>query len=83
MKKGQVHEERKDYNGIPIPSNVPASKIVITITQKYDGKFGETEEWLDELTMEDYHATSIEDILKSYGIEVQYEDLSFEARDID
>ena len=71
-----MKEKTEDYNGIVLPTEVPASKIVISISQKYIGKYGTEEDFqLDEFTMEDYTSVTVGDILRSYGIEVQYEDL--------
>jgi|2_EtaG_2_1085320.scaffolds.fasta_scaffold74823_1 hypothetical protein len=68
-----MKEKTKDYNGIVLPTEVKASKIVISVSQKYIGKYGTEEDFqLDEITMSDYHSSSLEDILNAYGITLEY-----------
>ena len=45
----------KDYNGIEIPTTVESSKIEITVSQKYIGKYGTEENHiLEDCTLEDW-----------------------------
>ena len=57
----------KDYNGIEIPKNVKAEKVIITINVLYDGKHGEESFEVESGNLEEFFG--IEDALNYFEIE--------------
>ena len=63
------HKPFKDHNGIEIPRKQKGSKVIVTISIKYEGKYGEEEWGFHECTMNNWFG--MDDALT--GIEIEYD----------